>query len=405
MFADLVGSTPLAERLDPELFRELVATFLERMAGVVESHGGTVEHLAGDGVLGVFGAQRAQGDDAMRAVRAASAMLDELDRLNDQVEKRVGERLRMRIGVNTGTILVGRAVAGRDVSLGDPMNVAARLQAHASEGEILIGAETYRLVSREVRAEPVGELELRGRRQPMPAYRLRAIEGPGAVPLAERPLVGRGRELGLLTVAFERAAARGSREFVSVLGDAGVGKSRLVAELTERYGERATLVVGRCLSYGEGITYWALAEVIRRAVGIVEDDSVEERREKIAAAVAGDPEGEAIARHLSQLVGLDPAHEPGEQSGWAVRRLLELLAEKGPVIVVLDDVHWGEDKLLDLVLDVARSVEGPILFVCMARFELLERCPEWESACPTMISLRPLTGEETSTLLELLAGD
>jgi class 3 adenylate cyclase/tetratricopeptide (TPR) repeat protein len=405
VFADLVGSTSLAERLDPELFRELVATFLERMAAVVEAHGGAVEHLAGDGVLGVFGAQRAQGDDAMRAARAARAMLDELDRLNDQVESRVGERLRMRIGVNTGTIVVGRAVAGRDVSLGDPMNVAARLQAHAAEGEILIGAETYRLVEREIRAEPVGELELRGRREPTAAHRLVAIDVPGTVPLTERPLVGRGRELGLLTVAFERAAARGSCEFVSVLGDAGVGKSRLVAELTERYRERATLVVGRCLSYGEGITYWAVAEIVRRAVGIIEDDSVDDRRRKIAAAVEGDPDGEAIARHLSQLVGLDPAHEPGEQSGWAVRRLLELLAERGPVIVVLDDVHWAEDTLLELVLEVARSVEGPILFVCMARFELLERRPDWEEVCPTTISLRPLSGAETSTLLELLAGD
>ena len=405
LFADLVGSTGLAEGLDPELFRELIGTFLERMAGVVEAHGGTVEHLAGDGVLGVFGAERATGDDALRAVRAAAAMLDELDRLNDRVEGRVGERLRMRIGVNTGTIVVGSAVACRAVSLGDPMNVAARLQAHAPEGEILIGAETHELVAREVRAEPVGELELRGRREPTPAFRLVEIATSSAPALSERPLVGRSRELSLLTVAFERAAALGSREFVSVLGEAGIGKSRLVAELTERYSERATLVVGRCLSYGEGITYWALAEVIRRAVGIDDDDSVDERRRKIAAAVAGDPDGEAIARHLTQLVGLDAGHEPGEQSGWAIRRLLEILASRGPVIVVLDDVHWGEPAFLDLVLGIADNLEGPILFVCMARFELLERRPDWEHACPTTISLRPLSDEETASLVERLAGD
>jgi class 3 adenylate cyclase len=273
VFADVVGSTTIAERLDPEVFRELLLTFLERMAAVVVAHGGEIEHLAGDGVMGVFGAERAHGDDALRAVRTAVAMFDELDELNDELESRVGERLRMRIGVNTGTIVVGGSVAGHAVSLGDPMNVAARLQGHAPPGEILIGDETRTLVGHQVRTEPAGELELRGRREPTTAHRLIAIEGrPSAIALAERPLVGRGREFGLLTVAFERAAARGSREFVSVLGDAGVGKSRLVTELVERYRGRAAVLPGRCLSYGEGITYWALAEMIRRAAEIGEDE-------------------------------------------------------------------------------------------------------------------------------------
>ena len=406
MFADLVGSTALAERLDPEVFRELVFTFLERMAGVVEAHGGTVEHLAGDGVMGVFGAERAHGDDALRAVTAAMSMLDELDGLNDEISPRVSEPLRMRIGVNTGTIVVGRTVAGRALSVGDPMNVAARLQAHAPVGEILIGSETHELVGREVDCEPAGELELRGREEPMHAYRLLSIaDRTPSVPLAERPLVGRGRELGLLTVAFERSAARGSCEFVSVLGDAGVGKSRLVAELTERYRERATLLVGRCLSYGEGITYWALTELIRRAVGIQEDDSTEERKAKLLAAVAGDPEGEAIARHLAQLLGLEPAAEPGEQTAWAVRRLLELTAERGPVIVVLDDLQWGEPALIDLLLQLTEQVRGSVLFACMARFDLLEAHPEWEQACPTVVALKPLTDRDSEALLGELAGD
>ncbi len=406
LFADLVGSTGLAERLDAEVFRELVLIFLERMAAVVEAHGGTVEHLAGDGVMGVFGAERSQGDDALRAVTAADAMLAELDAVNAEVAPRVGERLRMRIGVNTGTIVVGREVAGRPVSLGDPMNVAARLQAHAAEDEILVGAETRSLVGQEVRTKPAGELELRGRREPMEAHRLLAIEdGPAALPLSRRPLVGRGREIGLLTVAFERAAARGSSEFVSVLGDAGAGKSRLVAEIAGRYRERATLVVGRCLSYGEGITYWSIAELIRRAAGIGEDDSADARREKLLAVVADDPEGPAVARHLAQLIGIDRAAEPGEQSPWAVRRLIECVAARGPVIVVIDDLHWGEPKLLDLVLDVARRVEGPVLVVCMARFDLLERRPEWERLCPTTIALKPLSAEETEALVERLTGE
>jgi tetratricopeptide (TPR) repeat protein len=376
------------------------------MAAVVERYGGKVEHLAGDGVMGVFGADRAHGDDALRAVAAATAMLEELDALNEEIGARVSEPLRMRVGVNTGTIVVGRTVAGRAVSVGDPMNVAARLQAHAPVGEVLIGSETYDLVAREIDTEPAGELELRGRQEPMHAYTVVSIADQRAsVPLAERPLVGRGRELGLLTVAFERSAARGSCEFVSVLGDAGVGKSRLVAELTERYRDRATLLVGRCLSYGEGITYWALTEMVRRAVGIQEDDSTDERRAKLAAAVADDPDGESIARHLAQLLGLDPAADPGEQTAWAVRRLLEITASRGPVIAVFDDLQWAEPTLTDLLLELTRQVEGPVLIVCMARFDLLERAPEWESTCPTSIALTPLSTHDSEELVAELAGE
>ena len=406
MFADVVGSTTIAERLDLELFRELLLTFLQRMSAVVIAHGGEIEHLAGDGVMGVFGADRAHGDDALRALRTAVAMFDELDELNDELEPRVGERLRMRIGVNTGTIVVGGSVAGHTISLGDPMNVAARLQGQAPPGEILIGDETRTLAGHQIRTEPAGELELRGRREPTTAHRLIAIEGrPSAIALAERPLVGRGREFGLLTVAFERAAARGSREFVSVLGDAGVGKSRLVTELVERYRERAAVLPGRCLSYGEGITYWALAEMIRRAAEIGEDDSPEERRAKLARALAGADDAEVVARHLLQLVGLELGGEPSEQSAWAVRRLLETVAQRRPVIVVFDDLHWAEPVLLDLIVEVATTVEGPVLCVCMARFELLEQRGEWERECPTTIALRPLSGPDTRALVQQLVGD
>ena len=356
--------------------------------------------------MGVFGAQQAHGDDALRAVRTAVAMFDELDTLNDELEPRVGERLRMRIGVNTGTVVVGGEVAGHAVSVGDPMNVAARLQGHAPPGEVLIGAETRALVGRQVRTEPAGELELRGRRAPTTAHRLIAIEGqPSAVALAERPLVGRGREFGLLTVAFERAAARGSREFVSVLGDAGVGKSRLVTELVERYEGSATVLLGRCLSYGEGITYWALAEMIRRAAEIGENDSPDERRAKLARAVAGADDAERVAPHLSELIGLDPGRQPSEHSARAVRRLLEIVAERGPVIVVFDDLHWAEPVLLDLLVDVATNVEGPVLCVCMARFELLERRQDWERECPTTIALRPLSDRDTYAIVDQLVGE
>ena len=311
----------------------------------------------------------------------------------------------MRIGVNTGTIVVGGSVAGHAISLGDPMNVAARLEAHAPPGEILIGAETRSWSA--VRCAPSlpASSSCAAAVEPTAAHRLLAVEGrPSAIALAERPLVGRGRELGLLTVAFERAAARGSREFVSVLGDAGVGKSRLVAELVERYRERATVLIGRCLSYGEGITYWALAEMIRRAAEIGEDDPPEERRAKLARAVAGAADGELVARHLLQLLGLEAGGEPSEQSAWAVRRLLEIVAERRPVIVIFDDLHWAEPVLLDLLVEVATTVDGPVLCVCMARFELLERRADWERECRDDDLLRPLSEADTRAVVEALVG-
>ena len=251
VFADMAGSTALAEQVDPEVFRQVVQAFFERLAGAIERHGGTVENFVGDEVAGVFGVPVTHGDDALRAVRAAREMMRELEGLNDELEPRLGVRLRMRVGVNTGTVIVGAPIAGRAMALGDAMNVAARLEKRASPGEILIGEETEALVRREVRAEPAGELDLRGRQEPIEAYKLiSATPAPEVETPADGPLVGRGRDLALLNVAFERCVARESREFVTVVGAAGVGKSRLVAELVQRYRPRATLLVGRCLPYG-----------------------------------------------------------------------------------------------------------------------------------------------------------
>jgi class 3 adenylate cyclase/tetratricopeptide (TPR) repeat protein len=405
VFADLVGSTGLAERLDPELFQQILVSFLERMTGAIEGHGGSIEHIAGDAVMGVFGVEVTHDDDALRAIRAANAMLAELDALSDELEPRLGSRIEVRIGVNTGTILVGGRVAGQALSLGDPMNVAARLQSKARPGEILIGAETYRLVRGEVRAEAAGPLELRGRERPTAAYRVIGLEGDRrSVPLAERPLIGRRPELALLTVAFERSAARRRCELVTVLGDAGAGKSRLVAELVERHGRRARLLVGRCLSYGEGITYWPLAEVVRQAAGIEVGDGSEEARRKLDIAFGSSVEGLAVATQLARLIGLDDEGEPGEHAVWAVRRMLELLGAGGPLIVVLEDLQWAEEPLLDIVEALADGVSAPVLMAGTSRFELLERRPGWEEASPTSIRLRPLDRAETRELVRAVAG-
>jgi class 3 adenylate cyclase/tetratricopeptide (TPR) repeat protein len=406
VFADMAGSTTLAERLDPEVFRQVVQAFFERLAGAIDRHGGTVENFVGDEVAGVFGVPVAHGDDALRAVRAAGDMMRELETLNDELEPRLGVRLEMRVGVNTGTVMVGAPIAGRAMALGDAMNVAARLEKRAAPGEILIGEETHALVRREVQAEPAGQFELRGRQEPIGAYKLlSATPAPEAETPADGPLIGRGRDLALLNVAFERCVARGSREFVTVVGAAGVGKSRLVAELVARYRPRATLLVGRCLPYGEGITYWALAEIVEQAVGIENDDEADVARSKLEAALRDDPEGEMIAMRLAQIIGLEEGVESGEHGFWAVRRLVEIMAGRRPLIVVLEDLQWAEPMLLDLVEHLASQLRPvPMLLACTARFELLDRRREWRQKCPTVIALEPLAADESDELVGALVG-
>jgi class 3 adenylate cyclase/tetratricopeptide (TPR) repeat protein len=406
VFADMAGSTALAERLDPEVFRQVVQAFFERLADAIDRHGGTVENFVGDEVAGVFGVPVTHGDDALRAVRAAGDMMRELETLNDELEPRLGVRLEMRVGVNTGTVMVGAPIAGREMALGDAMNVAARLEKRAAPGEILIGEETHALVRREVQAKPAGQLELRGRQAPIGAYKLlSSTPAAEAETPADGPLIGRGRDLALLNVAFERCVARGSREFVTVVGAAGVGKSRLVAELVERYRPRATLLVGRCLPYGEGITYWALAEIVEQAVGIEDDDEADVAGSKLEAALRDDPDGETIAKRLAQIIGLEEGVESGEHGFWAVRRLVEIIADRRPLILVLEDLQWAEPMLLDLVEHLASQLRPvPVLLACTARFELLDRRPQWRQQCPTVIALEPLATDEADELVGALVG-
>ena len=405
VFADMAGSTALAETHDPELFRQVVRVFFERMAKTIERHGGTVENFVGDEVMGVFGAPVAHGDDALRAVRAASEMVAEIEALNADISGRVGMKLGLRIGVNTGTVVVGDPIAGRSMSLGDTMNVAARLEKLAKPGQILIGEDTYRLVRSDVEVEPAGTIELRGRKEPLATFVVRDAVRVDGEPLGDRPLVGRERDLALLQVAFERCVARESCEFVTVLGEPGVGKSRLVAEMLERYRASATLLVGRCLPYGEGITYWPLTEIVWQAAGVEDSDDANAARAKLEAALAGDPDGRAISRHLAQITGLDDTFDPGEQAFWAVRRLLEALAARRPVIVWIEDLQWAEPTMLELVLYLSRQVRSlPIMLACTARFELLDKRPDWRQWSPTTISLDALGDGSISELIDVLTG-
>jgi class 3 adenylate cyclase/tetratricopeptide (TPR) repeat protein len=357
VFCDLVGSTALGEQTDPEALRGLLGRYFGRMSGIVESHGGTVEKFIGDAVLAVFGVPQVHEDDALRACRAAVEMRDALPELG----------IEGRIGVNTGEVVTGSA---ERLVTGDAVNVAARFEQAAAPGEVLIGVSTHELVQDAVDAEPVEPLDLKGKAAQVPAFRLLAAH---AAPerLHDTLFVGRERELGLLSEAWERAVAEQGCELVTVVGDPGIGKSRLAAEALGVAGAR--VVRGRCLPYGAGITYWPVVEVIKQL-----------------EMLPADP---AAAAAIRSLLGESDAGTSAEQIGWAFRKLLE---EQAPLVVVFDDIPWGEEIFLDLIEHVALLSSGaPMLLLCMARPELLDSRPSW----PVTIRLEPLDAADAESLI------
>jgi class 3 adenylate cyclase/tetratricopeptide (TPR) repeat protein len=407
LFTDMVGSTALGERRDPEIVRRVMTTYFDRMRELLERHGGTVEKYIGDAIVAVFGIPEIHEDDALRAVRAAAEMRTALDRLNTELDGRYGVRIETRTGINTGEILADDARSDAPLSA-DAANLAARLEQAASAGEILLGESTYRLVRNTAVVEPVGLLVLKGKTDSQRAWRL--VE----VPLAGRetgrrldsPIVGRDGELTALRKAFDDVTARRVCRLVTIIGPPGVGKSRVCTEFVARLRPLATVLQGRCLPYGSGITYWPVADVVREASGITSEDAPEEAIAKIAALLRSRDDADAIAERLGSVLGLSAA-APGQETSWAVRSLLETLASQRPLVVMLDDVHWGEPTFLDLVEYLAWwSSNSPILLVCSARPDLLEARPAWASAIPeaTTVRLDPLTEHEAERLIENLLG-
>jgi class 3 adenylate cyclase/tetratricopeptide (TPR) repeat protein len=388
LFCDLADSTVLGERLDPEPLRELMGRWYEEMRIAVERHGGIVEKFIGDAVMAVFGLPRAHEDDALRAVRAALEMQTAVERLNASLADRAVPELHIRIGINTGEVVTGDEAA--TLATGDAVNTAKRLEEAAGGGEILIGAVTERLVRHATRLETVTAVEAKGKRDPVEAWRvLDAIAGADSFARRwDTPLIGRTRELDVLRDGLTESADGRACRLVTVLGVAGVGKTRLVSELIAEVGEYATVAAGRCLPYGDGITFWPLTELIQRLGG----------EHAIAEAVGDAPDAALVVERLRVLGGRGVA--PPEELFWAVRRLFELLARERPLLVVLEDVHWAEPTLLDLVEHVSRwSRDAPILLLCVARPELLEERPQWEGV---LVRLEPLSSEEATQLLDAL---
>jgi class 3 adenylate cyclase/tetratricopeptide (TPR) repeat protein len=398
VFSDVTGSTALGERLDPETTRRVMGRYFDAMRAAIERHGGTVEKFIGDAVMAVFGIPTLHEDDAHRAVRAAVDMRAALAALNDELERDFGVRVEARTGVNTGEVVAGE---GQTLATGDAVNVAARLQQAAQPGEILIGAATHRLVRDAVTTEPVPPVEAKGKSEPLWALRLIDVV-VGAEPFARRldaPMVGRESELSQLRQAYERADRGRTANLFTILGSAGMGKSRLVREFLDDVEGEATVLVGRCLPYGEGITYWPLVEILRQATR-------EEIRGSLVELLQGDEQAELVAERLTAVVG--ETQGASEEIAWAARKLFEWLARERPLVVVLDDLHWAEPTFLDLVEHVADWSRGaPMLLVAVARPELLDTRPTWAGGKmnATSILLEPLSDNESERLIDALLAD
>ncbi len=410
IFSDLVGSTALGERSDPESVRRVMSRYFSEVRSVLERHGGTVEKFIGDAVMAVFGIPELHEDDALRAVRAANEVQASLETLNEELDRDWGVRLACRTGVNTGEVVAGDPSAGQTLVTGDAVNVAARLEQAAGPGEVLIGEETFRLVRDAVVAEPVPPLALKGKAEAVPARRLLHVvpHAPGVARRLDSPMVGRDRELGALVESFERALRERACRLVTVLGSAGAGKSRLAHELIASLGDRAVLLRGRCLPYGEGITFWPVREIVREATGVGEAAAPEEVVAAIERLLPAGDDGESalIARRVASALGAGEAAGAIQETFWGVRRLLEALASKRPLVVMFDDIHWAEPTLLDLIEYVAGFSRVPLLLLCLARPDLLEARPGWGTAGPNaeVVSLEPLAEEQQVLLMDNLLG-
>ena len=408
VFCDVSGSTTLGERLDTASLERVLSDYTHRMRRVLEHHGATVERFLGDAIVGVFGLPQLHEDDAWRAVRAAVEMRDEVSALNEVLQSEWGVPIAVRTGLNTGTVITGASAGSRAIITGEAVSLAIRFGQAAYPGEIILGESTYRMVKGQVTVEPVPLVVLEGQREPVRPVRLMGVL-PGSDPRLSSPMVGRDREQNLLHDAFERVVRDRVCHLFTVRGSAGVGKSRLAYEFTSTVKERATVLFGRCLPYGEGVALWPLVSVIRQVAALTEDDQLEVVQAKLVSAMNGQERAVLIAERVAAMLGMRQVVGASEEHFWAVRKLLEAVARRRPLVVVFDDLHWGEPTFLDLVEHLAESSrEAAILVVCIARPELIERRPHWgggKLSNATSITLEPLTETESRHLMANLLGE
>ena len=392
--------------LDPEALRAAVSPAYDEIRAALERHGGTIDRSAGDTVTAVFGIPLLHEDDALRAVRAAAEMRESVEALRDDVEQRWSVRLGLRIGIGTGDVVTGGTAGEQLYPSGEAVSVALRLAQTAATGEIRLAETTYRLVKNAINVEvvlPTGDAAA------VPAYRLVdvAMDVLDQVRRFDSPMVGRKRERRRLEDAFQQAVGDSSCQLFTILGAPGVGKSRLVREFLDGIAGSARVARGRCLSYGEGITYWPVIEAVKDVAALDDAQTPEQRRGQLMALLEGDDEAELVAKRLAELMGLAETSSRAEESFLAVRTFFEGLARRRPLVLVFDDVHWGETTFLDLVENVADwARDSPILLVCIARPELLEARPAWGGGKwnSTSILLEPLDHDECGVLVANLLG-
>lgn len=392
LFCDVVGSTSLGEATDPETTRRVMARYAEVMADVVRQHGGTVERFRGDEVMAVFGIPAVHEDDALRAVRAAAEMQRRLADLNAELRTTWAVELACRIGINTGEVVAGDPGTGETFVTGDAVNLAKRLEQAAQPGSILIGTATYPLVRDAVKVGPRERFAAKGKSDPVTRIKLEEVDrtAAGLARNLDAPLVGRAEELERIRATIDAHFERRECEIVTIVGTAGIGKSRLAGELTARFTTRSRVASGRCLPYGSGITYWPLVELVRDLGGI----------SAIEQELAPVEDAPLALEHLRTAIGASDLVTAGDELFWGVRRVLEELARKQPLLVCIEDLQWAEPTMLDLIEYVGAFASGGIVVLCNARPELLETRPGWGRY--TLFELAQLSNDETHDLVGAL---
>lgn len=409
LFTDVTGSTALGEALDPEALRGVMGRYFEVARAAVERHGGLVEKFVGDAVLAVFGLPTVREDDALRAVRAAAELQADMAELAHELAATQGVTLAIRTGINTGPVVAGSDRAGGSFATGDAVNTAARLEQAARPGEVLLGHPTYELVRDAVQTVEVEAIAAKGKAEPVRAHRLLAVDATaaGRMRRPDATLVGRERELRALHDALDRTIEVNRGHLVTVTGAPGIGKTRMVAEFLDRAAQDAAVLQGRCVSYGIGITYFPFVQILRDGAGLTGTESPEVTRHAVASVLRDLPLGGRLTDLLMPVLGAGGEHGNEEATHEAIIRFLEQLALRQPVVLQVDDLHWAEPPLLDLLESLRReTADLPLLMVAQARPEFLEARPEWARGATNAVTigLEPFGHQDTAASMTAMLG-